>query len=465
MKSSWFGFAALGAFVSMVAGGLVLAGCGDDTVTALPPDSGTDGSVSFDAPPYEAGNGEDAGETDASVDAADGGEAQAPTPTRLLVSYNGSAASQLIAFNMQSRAVDGVLTYPDYIGTTFVTPTIPWLLEQGTDVVARLDPLQPWMVQSSWSVALNDLTDAGYAQPYADPAWIVAAGAKDYVLRYNRNVIAVLDSSQAEGGAPTNTVDLSGQVQAGGDGYVEMVGGAYDGSKLAYVLLGNVNRFDIAPIGGIYTQLCTATSPTIVAIDTTNDSLVNLNADAGADAAGMGWTLQGYGPPFGVSPMVYDAPNDRLLVLESGCTTQAADGGAGPVVRSGVEAVSLADGSTQMLLDLSGVQALATAIFYFDTHHAVIQFYPPAAYAWDPTTSSLGPQIAGAPAVFGLDAHGNLVGVSQPVAGDGGLGDFAVISVNPSDGGATSLGTIPFNAGDGGVGQGFLSGAQPWPAH
>jgi hypothetical protein len=316
-------------------------------------------------------------------------------------------------------------------------------------------------VQSSWNVALNDLTDAGYAQAYADPTWVVAAGTKDYVLRYDRNLVAVLDSTLiADGGEPTGAVDLSGQVQVGGDGYVEMVGGHYDGNKLAYVLLGNINRFDIVQIGGVYTQLCSPTHPTIVAIDTTSDSLVNLNADAG----GTGWTLQGYGPPSGVSPMVYDAPNDRLLVLESGCTTQAADGGAGPLVRSGVEAVSLADGSTQVLLDLSSVPARATAIFYFDAHHAVIQFQPPAAYAWDPTTSALGAQIPGAPDVFALDGRGNLVGVSQPVAPDGGLGDFAVTSVNPSDGGTTSLGHIPFSAGDGGVGQGSLSGAQLWPA-
>jgi hypothetical protein len=443
----------------MGAAGLLLAGCGDDTVTALH-DGGTDGSVSSDAPPYEAGNGSDGEEIEAATDAGDGGEAQAPTATRLLVSYDDSSGSQLVAFNLRSLAVDGILAYPGSLGTTFVAPTIPWLLERSNDVVARLDALQPWMVQSSWNVALNDLTDAGYARSYANPAWVVAAGTKDYVLRYDRNLVAVLDSTLfADGGTPTGTVDLSGQVQAGGDGYVETVGGYYDGNRLAYLLLGNINRFEVVPVGGIDTQLCTPTSPTIVALDTTSDSLVNLNADAGADASGIGWTLQGYGPPLGASPMVFDAPNDRLLVLESGCTTPAADGGAGPVVRSGVEAVSLTDGSTQMLLDLSSVPGVASAIFYFDAHHAVIQFQPPAAYTWDPTTSSLGARIPGAPDVFALDGRGNLIGVSQPVAPDGGGGDFAVTSVNPSDGGTTPLGQIP-----GSVAHGSPAGAQLWPA-
>ena len=42
---------------------------------------------------------------------------------------------------------------------------------------------------------MNDLTDAGYAQAYSDPqAVIVGAGAQAYVLRYNRNLIGVIDT-------------------------------------------------------------------------------------------------------------------------------------------------------------------------------------------------------------------------------------------------------------------------------
>ncbi|HTQ42087.1 MAG TPA: hypothetical protein VMI75_04960 [Polyangiaceae bacterium] len=461
MKNEWLGLAALGAVVSAGAGGVVLTGCGDDTVLALP-DGGTDGSVSFDAPPYEAGNGDGGEGNDGQVgaDAGDGGDAQGSTPARLLLSFNGSTQSELVAFGLQSGTIDGFYVYPGFIGTTFVTPNSPWLLEQASDVVARLDPLMPWQVQSSWSVALNDYAaDAGYSSPYSDPDGIVVgAGTKTYVLRYTRNLMAVLDSSQVvDGGAPTKTIDLSSELQADGDGYVEMTAGYYDSTtQRVYVLLANIDRFDVASDG--YTLLCAPTSPTIVAIDTTSDTLVDLNPDGGS----MGWTLPGYDPAFSPSAMVYDGPNDRLLVLQSGCNQSDGDGGAGPLVQREIDAISLTDGTAQKLVDLTAA-AFPSGLYYVDAQHVIVQL--DTAYMWDPSSSTLGPAIPNAPQTFSLDGQGNLVGITQPIAADGGIGPWTVVSVSIADGGVTTLGTNPFPADDaGGVGPGFVSGAQLWPA-
>jgi hypothetical protein len=462
MKTNWVGFSVVSAVVSMGAGGVVLAGCGDDT-TAGPLDSGgADGSVSFDAPSYEAGNG-DGGEGNevGAGDAGDGGDAQTSTPpSRLLLSYNGTTQSELVAFGLQSGAIDGFYVYPGFIGTTFVTPASPWLLEQASDVVARLDKTEPWRVQSSWNVALNDYAaDAGFSTSYSDPdAVVVGAGKYAYVLRYTRNLIAKVDATEmVDGGAPVKTIDLGSQVQAGGDGYVEMTAGYYDpGTQRVYVVLANIDRFNVASDG--YTLLCSATTPTLVAIDTTSDTLVSLNPDGGT----MGWALPGYNSVFGTASMVYDAPNDRLLVLQAGCNTSAGDGGAGPLVQREIDAISLSTGTAQKLVDLT-TAAFPAGLYPIDAQHVVVQL--DTAYMWNPSSSTLGPAIPNAPQAFSLDGKGNLVGVTQPVAPDGGVGPWTVVSVNVADGGVKTLGTNPFPADDaGGVGPGFVSGAQLWPA-
>jgi hypothetical protein len=460
MKSSWIVF--VGALVSSAAG--LLACTGDDNVApgaeagvdsaVTPEDGGSDSSTVDSSTSSDSGAADSSSSTEASP-GTDGGDAAAPL-TRLLLSFNGSNSSVLAAFGLQSGQTDGFLTYPDFIGTTSITPAAPWVLEQSTDVVGRLDPYHPWVVQSSWSVALDDYApDAGFSSSYADPLAVVAAGAKAYVLRYTRNLVAVLDPSQiADGGAQPSTIDLSSSVQPAGDGYVEMSAGYYDPtSQRLYVLLANIDRFDVASDG--YTQLCSATHPTLVAIDTTHDTLVSLG-----DGGTSGYALPGYGAAFGAATMVYDAPNDRLLVLETGCNVGETDGGVGPMVGRGIVAVSLADGSAQTVLDLTA-DAYPSGLYYVDAHHAFI--YLDTAYAWDPTTSTLGAPVANAPEAFDVDKQGNLVGITQATASDGGPGDWLVVSVNTTDGGVVTLGTNPFPS-DSGVGPGYLSGAQLWPA-
>jgi hypothetical protein len=436
---------------ALVWGAAGVSACGDDTVGASVNDAGVDATFDSNVPGSDSSAGDDAGASDAGH-AADA-DATAPPSARLLLSYNASQ-SELVAFGLQSKAVDGRLKYSDFIGTSYVTPSAPWLLEQGNDLVGLLDLQQPWVVQSSWNVAMNDFTDAGYAQPYSDPqAVVVGTDNKAYVLRYNRNLIAVIDTSRTvDAGAPIGSIDLSGEVQANGDGYVEMTAGVYDpASQRVYVLLANINRLNVACNN--YCLICADTQPTIVAIDTTTDTLADLNGSS----PGASIALQGYAPTFGPGAMAFDAANNRLLVLETGCN-QPADGGVGPLVKREIDEVSLTTGQTQMLLDLSSNPNYPQALFYVDAHHAIVQL--DTAYAWDPTTTSLGPAIPNAPDAFALDADGNLVGISGRYAADGGFSGYDVVSVSAGDGGVTKLGADPFS-----LTGGFIGGVQLWPAY
>jgi hypothetical protein len=447
MRKAWLSLAALFGAVLGVA-------CNSDGTVALAPDAGgTDGPVVFDGPaPSDGAALPETGSPEAGSDA----DAGVAPPSRLLLSYNGTDSSELVAFGLQSRAVDGRLTYGDALGTAYVGTSAPWLLEQSTDVVARLDAEQPWIIDASWSVAMNDLTDAGYAQSYSDPqAVLVGAGPKAYVLRYNRNLIGILDTSSAvDGGVPIGSVDLSGEAQAAGDGYVQPVAGVYVAAQQRlYVLLGNIDRLDVTADG--YTLLCANTTPTVVAIDTTNDSLVDLNGSA----PGHGWPLLGYSPILGPGALAYDAltgASGRLLVLDAGCNVTGTDGGVGALMKREVESLDLATGNAQELLDLT-TQQFPQGVTYIDAHHAIVQL--DTAYTWDPTTTTLGPAIPNAPDAFVYDGVGNLLGVTATAGVDGGPAGYDVLSVTVPAGTVTQLGSNPFT-----LSGGFLGGVTLWPA-
>jgi hypothetical protein len=463
MKRRW-----IVAACALAMGAAGLLACGDDTLGAGPEGGAPDASLGMDAEGFETGSFDGPPVFDAPVEAGPGVDAGpdvvAAPPSRLLLSYNATTSSELAAFGLGSKAVDGVYVYPGFIGTTTLTASNPWLLEQANDLVSRMDPISPWVVQSSWNVAGSDLTDAGFAEPYSDPdAVILGPGSQAYVLRYTRNNVAVINTSQdIDAGTPMSWIDLSSQVQAAGDGYVEMTAG-YSVQNLIYVLLGNINR-NVSCEGAACQQMCTDTNPTIVAIDPTSNTLV----PPGSTDGGTAFVLQGYDPPIGPSTMVYDAPNKRFLVLETGCYPAEGDAGLSTTLtRAEVEAVSLVDGSTQKLLDLS-TQPFPLAMYYIDQHAVILQLYatPTTAtsYMWDPSSTTLGAVIPNAPDTYSIDGTGNLVGLTASDAGA-----WSVVSVNPTDGGSTPYGPVSFTPPDAGDAaamwaSGFVSGAQLWPA-
>jgi hypothetical protein len=460
MRKTKRALAALAAGMWMAIGA---AACGDDTVAPQPLSDG--GSADQTTPPIEAAVPPDAGGADRTTPVF---EAAVPTEAsteagilpRLLLSYNGATQSELVAFGMASQAVDGRKVYDYPVGTAYVDPPGPWLLEQepnvgqeGTEAVVRLDAVSPWVFGASWNVAMNDFTDAGYAQDYADPQAVISVGSKAYVLRYTRNLVSILDTTQmAMGAMPTASVDLSSELQAGGDGYVEPVAGVYvPAAKRVYVLLANIDRLNVADNG--YVLLCANTTPTVVAIDTTSDALVDLNGAA----PGHGWPLTGYAP-FGSASLAYDpktGPSGRLLVLGDGCNLSL-DGGAGPLVKRQVEAIDLSTGVSTTLLDLTAA-AFPQTLTYIDAHDAVVQL--DTAYFWDPTTATLGAAIPNAPDAFVFDGTVNLVGVKASYGADGGMTGYDVVSVDIYNGTLAKLGSNPFT-----LTGGFLAGVALWPA-
>jgi hypothetical protein len=398
-------------------------GCTGDDIT-LGPDSGPPG-------------------TDATIETGPPNNDASPDVVgpQLLMTY-ASAAGEIADFNVNKGAVTSRVSFPNF-GVVVKTGADYFLLEQENDIVAKLDPttFQP---VSTWSVALSDAIDGG--STYADPDDIVeVAPNKAYVLRYNRNKIAIIDPTQtADAGAPENSIDLSALVQAGDtDGVVEASGAVYDPSnQLLYVTLSNIDLNNVIDNGAY--QLCGTAVSTLIAINTMTDALVSLG-DAGPGGA---VALNGVAPQSGYfGGIVYDAVGNRVLVLSTGCTTLAGDGGIGQTTGRLIEAVDLTANTTQTLLSAND-QPYPGIFTYIDGAHALVQFgfYAPTTYQWIPSQTMLGPALPATPDVFDFDFAGQrILGPQQTYASDGGLGPMNVIAVPiTGDAGATVLGQSPF---------------------
>ena len=384
-------------------------------------------------------------------------DAAAAGPERLLVTYAGSSTSETVVFNVSTKAVDGRLSFPSLGMTSSQNSMSPFLLEQVSDVVAELNAAQPWNVQSSWSTAMSDSVDGGAY--YSDPVQVIVGSPKNaYILRYQRNNIAVFDpSSAADGGSPMSSVDLSSFVQAGdSDGLVEMTAGAYvASSNRLYVVLANINQ-DTEVNGAV---ICSNEVSTVVAIDTTNNSVASLGGSGPKGSI----ALKYYNP----ISAAYDATGNRLIVVSAGCNASGsggADAGSlGTATRRGIEAVDLASGASTSLLDLdtatfpAGFVDLPSAFVYVDSTHAILQFDSTgqAVYNWNPTQTTVGVVIPNAPDVFAYDGNGNILGTRL----DSTTMVTSVVSVAIATGASTTLATSLTSI----TGASYTASVDVWP--
>lgn len=449
MKRTWFVLAlvapAFGAWV---------AGCGDDELFVESDGGGFDaGGVP------EAGGQPEAG--------SEGGNglgcgSSAGAPPRVLLSMNNTSSSEIVAFNLNDKKADGKLTFPSPLGFTSSQGSDPYLLQASNDVIARLDPKDPYKVVSTWSVRGDDAKDGGL--PNANPVSLVVPNcSKGYVVRFNRNKIAVIDTTKVSTGTPAPAdayIDLAPLLQAEDkDGLVEATAAIHVPSKKRiYVLLGNVDFTKIATDG--FTALCANTKPSIVGIDDATGNIVSLNG-AGPQGSIL---VEGYNPFIG-SFFHYDAARERLLVFSGGCNVDDGDGGAGAISRRRVEEVDLATGAVKTLLNLDGTFDFPSGMAFVDGTHAAIGFFGQA-FFWDPTQPALGPEIPGGLPFLAGDGKGNIVGMRQVSRGDAGKGIEVVRVPFPaagSDAGIDAaavekLGDDPFTNNGG-----FPGGIEAWP--
>lgn len=438
-----------------VLGALVLAACSSSS-GATATDAGARDAVSKADTGATKGDAAKDAEKDAVKAASDAGGHDAAgeggaVARHVLVTYAGTSPSTLFAVNLATKAIDGKLTTADSQAVADTSsPSAPFLLNQTLDTVDRVDPAK-WTVDSSWSVA-QKVDAGGPSDPYAVA---VSTGKELFVARYGSNVIDVFDTTQAaDAGPPKAVVDLTPLLQANDhDGLVEATAIAYEASTdRVYVVLANIDRGATIDYQGSFDTACVKTTSTVVAIDGTTHGLLGMHGTGPAQSL----ALQGYDP----TSAYYDAANHRLLVFEAGCNPDpTADGGApGKVQQRGIEAVDLVANTSAILLDASD-QGFPGSFAYIDAHHAAVGFSYPAytAFAWDPTTTTLGAALPGAPDLFDSDGNGNLVGASITY-GDGGSATTDIVSMSLATGAVTTLQSNVIT-----VGNGYLGSVGVWP--
>jgi hypothetical protein len=399
----------------------------------------------------------------------DGGDGAPPSgcgnaagsPLRMLLSMNvfSPESSEVAAFNFADKKVDGRFGFPGNLGASSSFGTDPYVVEQKADVVARMNAKRPWEAVSTWNVKGDDQFDGG--SPNAQPiSVIVPSCTKGYVLRFNRNKIAVIDTNKvADGGPVESYIDLAPLLQPDDkDGLVEVTSAYYVASKnRIYVLLGNYDRKRIATDG--YTALCSDTKPSLVAIDATTGALVSL----GGTAPGGGIALTGFNPALS-APMAYDAARDRLLVFQGGCNVDMGGGVAGPVVKRVVEEIDLATGQPKTLLTLNDKGFPGTMVLMDSNRAALTFFFPNQAFFWNPSSTVLGAEIPNSMDFAAHDGKGNLVGARRVEIDGGARIDLLSVPYNGADGGTLDaavvqkLGENPFT-----INSGYLGGVEVWP--
>ena len=198
--------------VGLVAPIAFLWACTGDDDVVRPTDAGTfDGAAPDQTSPQPSDGG---------VPALACGDATG-APPRVLLVQGKATGSELAVVNVTTKAVDGRLSFEGGYGTTSSLGTDPYLLGGESDIVTRLDAREPWKAVASWNVRGDDKPASGLDN--ANPVAVVQTSCdKAYVLRFNRDRIAVIDPSQPAGGAATKFIDLAPLKQAGNPDVVEM---------------------------------------------------------------------------------------------------------------------------------------------------------------------------------------------------------------------------------------------------
>jgi hypothetical protein len=435
----------------------LLGACSSSSSNGTTPDSGThDTGVKKDtgAPKTDGGSphkdaGKDSAETPDAKAHVDTGVDAGPT-RYLLVTYDSTSPTTTFAVDLATGKKVGTITTTDTEAVTDTSNALaPFLLNQTEDVIDKIDPTT-WTLGSSWSDPLPIDGGGGGSDSYAV---VLASPTAGYVIRYDSNVIDVIDPSQmADAGAVTGSIDLTSLVQANDPyGVVQMQAAVYVGtSQTLYVVLGNTGTYD--DYMSNYDTICAGTTSTVVGIDTTTNTVKSL----GGSGPGGSIALAGFDP----TGAFYDAPNSRIFIVEGGCNPPpTADGGApGPLQQRGIEAVDLTTNTSKILLDAS-TKGFPGSFAYVNAHQAVVSFgYPVGtAYNWDPTSTSLASAYPNAPQSFDYDGNRNLVGATITYDSSGNA-TTDILSMSLDTGTATVL--VP-NAIT--VGNGYIGSVGVWP--
>lgn len=393
------------ALLPFLAAAILAAGCSssDSPAASSTPDAASDAGPEASIPdaPGDAA-------IDSAEEASDAPEAAPPFRSfALFTASDYATTAEFVGVQVSgSDHVPSNLTFDDQDSIVVAAHGRAFVLGRTNGTVSVIDLAQPMTVSATFSVQPAG-DGGGKGNPYGV---VVPAANKAYVVRYAQNTVAVIDPN-ASGGV-VGEIDLSAFADPA-DGLIDAFAGVYDPTTgRAYIGLQRIDQNDFgAPPD--YVGSCSATHAAIVGIDTATDTIVDLNGTA----EGSALELEARNPNY----MAWDATTTRVIVFGVGCADPSADGGLGRSGR-GVEAVDPAAGTTAWLFHTEEL-ARPAGMIWIPASEALLAFdddmFTRHWYRWDPTTPSLGSELANVPSVPAYDGKRGLVGVATST-NDGG---------------------------------------------
>jgi len=345
-----------------------------------------------------AGNGASAG-ADSGTGGADGG----PPKGRLLVAGTDFfSKTEIATVDLATNKVSGSVTLNDGDAVPAASSGQAFVLERTNAKLHHLDAAGQILKSIDVGKAALGLTGSGSTNPVGVVATGTGSSARAHVLLQTVNRMAVLDLAA---GTVTKTIDLAAyQASGDADGSVDMTSPVlHPSSGRVYFLLGRIDRTTVAAPS--YQLACPSVKALLVAVDTANDSIVDLNGSA----AGEGIELALANPV----DLALDAAQDRLLVLSAGCF--APTEGGSTRVGHGVESVALGSFATSTKYAAPNQDFLSRLLLRSSGAALLNSFDPSFAehwYPWATATTALGSELGGVPAAPSLEDEGHLLGAS-----------------------------------------------------
>ncbi|HEY3664419.1 MAG TPA: hypothetical protein VGL19_00405 [Polyangiaceae bacterium] len=305
--------------------------------------------------------------------------------TQLLVSgtdFVTTKKTQVVNVTLAPALVSAATILADSDVTLASSAGLGFAIEHTNDKVDLFDGAK---VKTSF-----DLTDPG--TPDAAPVT-----NKAYVSLLNQSLIAILD---LDAGKVSSRIDLSEFNDPSDSDHSADVGqGVYDAKKkVVYYSLARIDRNAIAADPAFHLP-CSQETGLIVGIDTTTDSVVDLNGPAAGKGIELSLVSQ--------SSIALSADGKSLVVLSAGCYEGAT------LKNQGVEVVDLEAGTTQAVYTPKGDDYLAKLIVTSGTDAVLGTFDSNFAGHWyklDLSAGTLGDELMDVPGGVSFDGK-DLLGV------------------------------------------------------
>jgi hypothetical protein len=414
--------------VTLIAtGAFALAACSDNSATSPGTDAsaGGGGAASGAGGRSAGGNGgkatggnggkatggnngtSEAGTADAATDGGDAGEAPLVGTLLAAAADFQTNVGEIVTLDLATGHLVGHANISDGDIALRVSGSRAFALERSGGFIDELSATGTVTKR----IALS-LGDGGPA--YLNPHDVMLVSAsKAYVPLNAGNAIAIID---VDAGTQTGAIGLASFLDPSDhDGSTEPDSAFYDpATHRAYFTLSRTDIFSGSQATN-YMPVCPPVPALVIAIDTTSDTIVDLNGDAG----GVGIAL----PLVAPESSTEDPASGKLFVVADGCAA-GPDGGV-LRTRHGIASVNLTTRATTVLYSPTSQDFLSALLPLGDSTYALEASddnFVTTLYRFDPSApSSLGAALVSAPDSAIVGAPGTLLGLKVGRAADGGV--------------------------------------------